>query len=111
MTIKLTNARKFAQAFNLTVELAPKRHIFARANDKGSVRVILPESITLLAGESREFVDGVLTCPEIQAALKAKPPMLIATEVAAPKEEPAQDAPAPSKNESGAASAVRTKKA
>lgn len=79
MTVKLTNTQRTQQTFNLTREFAPKRHLFKSStlNKDGSVsfsdrRVVIPDSVTLLAGESREFVDGILTCPEIKNAIASK---------------------------------------
>lgn len=79
MSVRLTNTQRTQQTFNLTREFAPVRHVFPRAAESASgqgaarsVRLVLPDSVTFLAGESRVYPDGVMTCPEIRGAVESK---------------------------------------
>lgn len=83
-TLTLENISGRIAVFNLTLGHGATRHLFKRANEKGEQRVVLPPTFTLLAREKREgLAPGLLSAPEIKAAVAAK--RLRATIVEPPK--------------------------
>lgn len=77
--VKLTNRTRTAKTYNLTVATAPHRmEVERRVDDReGNVRketrrLMVPDSITLLAGETRIVPTGYLSAPEIKAALQRR---------------------------------------
>lgn len=96
MTTRLTNTSTTSQTFNLTREIAPLRRVYDRTKHDGKTgetyreqsRVIIPDSVTLLHGESRGgFPDNVVTAPELATKIAKK---LIRAEV---EDAPRADAP------------------
>lgn len=80
MSTKLVNTSRTALTFNLTREVSPIRRVYARTRVEktGEVhledrRLVIPDSVTLLHGESRGgFHPSVVRCPEVAALIAAR---------------------------------------
>jgi hypothetical protein len=71
MKARITNTARVQQTFNLSIEYAPVRKVFERVDNK-TARVVFADSVTFLAGETQEHPAGILSCPDIASAVKAK---------------------------------------
>ena len=80
MLTKLVNLSRTSLTFNLTREVAPLRCVYPRTRTEKTGetyreerRIVIPDSVTLLHGESRGgFHPSVVRCPEVAALIAAK---------------------------------------
>jgi len=87
MLVLLQNLTNELLTFDLSRDIAPKRHEFPRAvTDRNGVtrkemrRIVLADSVTLLAKESRGgFHPAVERCPQVVALVKAQRLRVVAT--------------------------------
>lgn len=74
MTGKLKNRTRFQHTYNLSLKVAPLRKIYERQGPNGveNRRIVLPDSVTVLAGVgtlSQSLPDGAKDCPEVAKAI------------------------------------------
>lgn len=80
MMVKLVNISRTSLTFNLTREFAPLRRVYTRTRTEKTGesyreerRIVIPDSMTLLFGESRGGLHpSVVRCPEVAALIAAK---------------------------------------
>jgi len=80
VSTKLVNLSRTSLTFNLTREVAPLRRVYTRTRiektgetHREERRIVIPDSVTLLHGESRGgFHPSVVRCPEVAALIAAK---------------------------------------